>query len=420
MGTVRINQLSTPQQRGFTIVELVVASATSLVILGAALGLLTEQRRWVLSDRTRATANDNLRLATDFMGQDIKQAGERLGGDLEIPGISIIPEGSGTRSRLVLQRQLRTEKLPVCQTIVGGGATNSIDISVATGPVVDNCIYSYTPPPPSSTEASATLTTLLPTENLRAWRRYRCEQDRPSTNMTTDPCARIINTTACQQLASGTDEECSWAYIHDPVNNRGEFFLYSHEDRGTCVVTTFPAPTTRTCLRIRRADGGSWQNTYTYNPTGPAGNQPQLYLLEEREYSLVSDATTGRTDDFILQLRLNRQTPQRIANRISDFRAWAKVPSGFTASPYNAPGTWGCTTGINPGVPAQWYCTSFNPGLFNQPNSEDTAKAYWQNLQGVRVTLTGLNPNEQILKVDANNNFLSLTSEFLPRNVSSR
>ncbi|HEY9827745.1 MAG TPA: hypothetical protein V6D19_20090, partial [Stenomitos sp.] len=116
---------------GFTLLELTVASVVAFSLLTVSLGFVSQQRQVVLGDRTRATANDNLRLASDLIGQDIKQAGERLDGDTLLPGISIIPGASASvPDTLVLQRQLLTEKLPVCQTI--SGSTRTIDVSVVT------------------------------------------------------------------------------------------------------------------------------------------------------------------------------------------------------------------------------------------------------------------------------------------------
>jgi hypothetical protein len=385
--------------------------------------MLSEQRRWVLGDQVRANANDNLRLASDLIGQDIKQAGERLESDTLLPGISIIPGTSGAPSTLTLQRQLLTEKLPVCQTIGAASTTATIDVSVLNGNIsgtnygsaIPNCTYSYSAP--TGGEPSSTLTALRPTDNLRAWRTFRCTQN-ASAASNTDPCTATTNS------------DTAWAYIHDPVNNRGEFFQYSTEESGSCLSTTvFPAPTSRTCQKIRRVGSTPWQYTYTYDPAGPVSAQPQLYLLEEREYSLISDAATSATDDYILRIRVNRQAYKRMANQVKDFQVWAKVPASYHSAPYSAPGNWNCAAGgsaptaPNPTAPTQWYCTAFNVNVTNtDPVQRLQYLKDWQDLLGVRITLTGINPNEQLLKVDSTsaNNALKLSSEFFPRNVFSK
>jgi hypothetical protein len=386
---------------GFTLLELTVASVVSLTILSLSMGMLNEQRRQILGDRTRAGVNDNLRIASDLIGFDIKQAGERLESDTEMPGISIIPGATAAvPSRLVLQRQLLTEKLTACQSISAGtGGTTTIDVSVVSSssstpatPGIATCPYSYTVPPPIApatvgVEPSATLTTLQPTENLRAWRTYRCRQGAPFTG-TTDPCTRTATipatpaTSNCQQLG-GTDTECSWAYIRDPINHRGEFFLYSFENTGTCAYSTYSA---RTCQRIQRADGNTWQFSYTYDPTKTKAEQPQIYILEQREYRLTPDTDTSRTDDYVLDLSVNGLSPKRIANQFTDFQARASLSAGLAST--------------------------FNSGL--------TFVTDWQTLQGVQITFNSINPNTNVLKDNSASSFLTLTSQFLPRNTLSQ
>jgi hypothetical protein len=406
------HSLKTRSIKGFTLLELTVAAAVSLTVLGVSLGVMVEMRRSMLGDRTRIVANDNLRIASDLIGQDIKQSGERLESDNLLPGISIIPGASATDpSTLTLQRKLLTETLPLCQDI--GSTTTTIDVSVVTGSPILNCPYSYKAP--TSGELTA-LSTLKPTNNLRAWRTFRCTQDGSSTTTASDPCTTT------------TSGSKAWAYIYDPGNKRGEFFQYSLEESGNCAHTSL---TGQTCQRIKRV-GSTWTYSYTFNPiTGTAANQPQLYLLEQREYSLTPDTITSRTDDYILQLSVNGQSAQRIGNQIRSFNVWAKVPDSFSLVPFKAPSTWGCaaggSTGPNPAFSTQWYCSKFignssSAAIASEISGGAKAVMDWQDLQGIRITLTGINPNSQLLKVDeaSTNNVLKLSSEFLPRNVASK
>jgi hypothetical protein len=383
---------------GFTLLELTVASVVSLTVLSLSMGMMNEQRRQILGDRTRAGVNDNLRVASDLIGFDIKQAGERLESDSEMPGISIIAGATtAVPSRLILQRQLLSEKLTACQSISAGtGGTTTIDVSVVPlatpGSEITTCPYSYTLPNPIApatvgVEPSTTLTSLKPTENLRSWRTYRCEQGVPFTG-TTDPCTRIgaipatPATSNCRQLG-GTDDECSVAYIRDPINHRGEFFLYSFESSGSCSYSAYSA---RTCQKIHRADGNTWQNSYTYDPTKTRAEQPQLYFLEQREYRLTLDANTSRTDDYILELLVNGEPAKRIANQFTNFQARASLTAGLAST--------------------------FNSNLRFETD--------WQTLQGVQITFNSINPNENLLKDNSTSSFLTLTSQFLPRNTLSQ
>lgn len=409
--------------RGVTMLELIIASFVALTLLSVSLGAISEQRRQVLGDRTRTNVNDNLRITSDLIGQDIKQAGELLDADLTLPGISIIPGSTANDpGTLVLQRQLLAQKLPVCQNITANSTTNAIDVSVVasatqTPATINNCTYSYTAPaPPATAEPSATLVALLPTDNLRQWRNYRCTADGPG-SANTDSCNRTTYTTSanCRQFG-GTDTECTWAFIYDPVNKRGEFFLYSFEDTAACSHSSLSS---RTCQRIRRADGNAWQYSYTYNSSGTASQQPQLYILEEKRYSLAADTNTSRTDDFILQLSINRQSPLRIADQLRNFQVMGKLSSDATKRPAESTcstqqtASGSClsnTFNVTGGQPAVNSQISGTPLL---PN--------WQYLQGVNITLSSVNPDATLFPVQSgSNSTLSLTSEFLPRNTASR
>lgn len=384
---------------GFTLLELTVASGVALTILSLSMGMLNEQRRQLLGDRVRSGVNDNLRISSDMVGTDIKQAGERLESDLELPGVSIIDGGGTAPDRLVLQRQLLTEKMPMCQDITAGTGNRTIDVSVVVpnpNPLsllqITDCPYSYTAPKDNAgidiAEPSASLIALRPTNNLKSLRRYRCEQDTTAA-ANTDPCTRTtVATTACQQLG-GTDRECTWAYIHDPVNNRGEFFLYSFEDQGTCKLTlTYPG---RTCQRLTRADARPWQFAYS------ATNRPQVYILEEREYRLTLDGnTTQVTNDYILELRVNREVNpgdgiavwKRMVNQLANFQVRGRVAGA-------------------------WVDSFIPTNLAVRPD--------WTTLQAVQITFNAINPNPNQWQLSATEQGkLSLTSQFLPRNVASQ
>ena len=390
--------------QGFTIIELSVAALISLSVLGTALGMMVEQRRWILGDQTRQTANDSLRLTADLIGQDIKSAGELLVSDTFLPGISVIPGSTATApDTLVVQRLLTAGSLSVCQNI--GAGTSSIDVAVVNGTIngtsygapVPNCTYSPSNPTATSLSISSSLT---------PW----------------------------QSIRTASNGSVAWAYIYQPpvvtatstTPGYGEFFQYSGEATGSCSVTSFTGPpTTRTCSKIQRV-GSTWKYGYNYNPAGPASDptQPRIYFLEERRYSTIADPNTPNS--YTLQLTINRQTPLRIANNIKNFQVWAKVPKDYTSQ-----SSWGCAAGgsdstaPNPQYPTQWYCTAFNLNLtstFTNPILREQYIRDWQELQGIRVTLSEINPSTDLLKVDTSqtNNSLSLSSEFFPRNVLSK
>jgi type IV pilus assembly protein PilW len=397
---------------GFTLIELLVTSVVASIMLGLILGLIVEQRRLFLGDQTRSQVDQNLRAAMDFIGTDIKQAGERLESDTELPGISIIDHSGDTPpapAELVLQRKLISDVLPVCQTITEGTTQATIDVSVSGTPAIANCPLSN-----GNTSDSPDVP-----DTLEQWRNYRWSQnDAPDTNPPVGTRTVALNppTTKCLQ-AGGADGECGWAYIDDPVNNRGEFFLYAFENSGTCA---FSALATRTCYRLHAyanpndsdaTKRGKWQYTYTYGgTTAAAANQPRLYILEERRYQLALDTSTLRTDDYILQLFTNRQSPPlRLVNQLG----WPRT--GCTPSSINSCSQFQAQT-------SSGWANSFNNTLV-APNSTYTSSVLsnptyttdWNQIQAIKVDLTAINPNPS---VQVSN--LTLSSQFFPRNALSK
>jgi hypothetical protein len=364
------NSLQSTIDGGFTLAELLTACLVATMAVSLSLGVFATQRRQFLTDRSRADINQNLRVAMDLVGTDIKQAGERLSSDTVLPGISILNGGSNANpDTLVLQRKSINEFLPVCQTITAGTTTNTIDVALTGTPAVANCGF--------SDGDNGGLGDGL-TDNLNRWQTYRCSQDGTSS------CARTTapaTNTTCS-LTGGSDRECGYAYIHDPTTGQGEFFVYAFENSGSCT-----AAVSRTCNRIYRADGGSWQNTYTYSLASSVTTQPRIYILEERQYNLVADTNTTRSDDFILQLRINRQTPISLANQLSNFKVIGWTSGGDV--------------------------TSFNV-VSNQPRYVNS----WQQLQYLRVNLTAIQSADPDPVNPIRN--LTLSSQFFPRNVLSR
>lgn len=386
---------------GFTLVELTATLLISSILIGLALQVIVDQRRIFIADQARIQVNQNLRAAMDLVGTDIRQTGERLERDSELPGISVINGASGAPDELVLQRKLLPDVMPVCQTITAGSTQPTIDVSVVTPspatialPLIGNCLFS---------NGNISDNPDVP-DTLEQFRNYRRSQnDSPGTNPPVATRTTILNSPAtnCSQVG-GADGECAWAYIHDPVNNRGEFFLYSFENTGSCAFGG--ALLNRTCFRIHASPRptGTWQYTYTYGGTAAAAaNQPRIYILEERRYSLLRDPGTpppdnddedcikepGETnDDCILQLVLNRQTtaPLRLVNQLSSFQIQAQTPAGMV--------------------------DSFNPLV----NSLPTWATDWRQVRSLRVNLTATNPNPNIPVSN-----LGLSSQFLPRNTLS-
>jgi len=73
-------------QRAFSLVELMVAMTLGLLLVAGAVSLFLSVRQLQLEQERVATMKENLRFATDFMARDIRGAGLREGGMLDLAG----------------------------------------------------------------------------------------------------------------------------------------------------------------------------------------------------------------------------------------------------------------------------------------------------------------------------------------------
>ncbi len=174
------------------------------------------------------------------------------------------------------------------------------------------------------------------------------------------------------------------AYIFDTdvtataAAKRGEFFVYSGENTTT--------------LQITR--DGTWANAYKATTSF-------IYLLEEREYSLVADASNPGTSILRMRLRGTDITDPsgtddskalQIANSLTNFQVQGIFPSGAVNS-------------LNAG------------GYYNSTDPD------WRTLRSINVTLTAAPPsiNARLTAAERTRYFgdFTLLSQTLPRNVIS-
>ncbi len=365
---------------GFTLIELILAVALSFLMLGFATQLIVNQRKQFVSDRAQTQVSETLRSGMDIVGNDIRQAGESVNDNL-LPVVSVADSTAPNRGQiLVLQRKLTPVQLYLCNGLPLG--TNLLVVKVQ-GSLSNRCKVNPpsplpVPPPP-----------LLDVE-VQNWRNFRCNGDEGNDTACTRN-APLANASACKQNG-GSDQGCVWAYIYDPAkpNKTGDFFLSDFE--------ALDAATNN--LYLHRIDGPGWPSGNSYPAINP-NNPPSIYILEERRYDLVPDDGsngTSRTDDYTLELTLNRQTNnrQRLVNNLSNFQVETQIPSGTAA-----------------------------PLPFNLVNGNPVYLTNWRTIQQMKLTLTAVNypetPSNQSIpsgvKVpDAN---LKLESQFLPRNALS-
>jgi len=130
---------STPSsdERGFTILEMLVASFLGLAAMALAIGATMTNRTVYHNDLARTSVQQNLRSALNLTGINIREAGENLNGSF--PALAVADgTGPGGQDELVLRRNLLGETLWVCQAITAG-STN--DVTFAMPGTTPGCIY---------------------------------------------------------------------------------------------------------------------------------------------------------------------------------------------------------------------------------------------------------------------------------------
>ncbi len=338
--------LARSQQQGLSLIELAVTVVISGIILSVALSLIVNQRRQYLKEQANTEVDQTLQAAMEAIGTDIRQVGERIEPGVPLPGVRI-QNGSGTApDQLVLQRKLVAEQLPICETVSGNPTTLTVSLTAGTG----DCQFKNGNANP------------LP-DNLEQWQNYRCGQDQVPGCQSPAP--------VCTQTG-GSSQECSWAYLYDPASGTGEFLLYHGEEQDALNPNTF---------KLKRVPLGNLARTYTYDPAA-TGNQPQLYILEERRYFLSAANAEG---DRTLRLSIvnNRDnTTYDIVNRLRNFQV-----QGLRNS------TWQ-----------------------DNLNATGVPTVNWQTLEAIRISLDAFITGPD----SASQGLQNLTSQYYPRNSLSR
>lgn len=191
-----------PSARGLTLVEVLVAMTITLGLLAAVMTIAFSSRRLYEIDQQRTGLNQNLRAGMDLLGAEVRQAGERLPGD--VPAIQIA-DGAPGPDTLTVRRNLTDIVLPVCVDVPSGSTGDFViigDVPAETGcqAVADSDSDGWP-------------------DNLQTWREMR--------------------------IAGGGNLR---AFIYNPATRQGEFFDYDDENAGA--------------FRLGRGDSGAWQYNY--------------------------------------------------------------------------------------------------------------------------------------------------------------
>lgn len=215
--------------RGFTVIELLITMAVTLLIAASVLSLALSGRRMYEVDQARTQVNRSLRGAGAFLVADIRQAGERVGDDF--PALEIIDGTSGAPDELILRRSLLPTVFRVCSDTQD--ATEQIEVAW-------KVTHPSFPPPAGCAPLPDTDSDGWP-DNIQEWKDYRVSRG-----------GNIV------------------AFIFNPVTRLGETFHYVSEVDGTDAF-----------VFEREAGTGDWLNDYSL------ASQSRLYIVEERRYRLV-------------------------------------------------------------------------------------------------------------------------------------
>ncbi len=283
-------------QSGFSLLELTVTVVMSFVILGVSLSLIITQRRQYLNQQANTVTNQTLQSAMDFMGTDIRQAGENVGPGLNLPIVRLVDGGAGDSDELWVQRKLLDTALNVCEDVKG--SPNTIKVSDKAPKSKSSCRFTDTTVPPNSIS-----------DDVDSWHNFRCRVGPSKANCVNPPGNCTQN--------GGSNDECSWAYIYDPAAGRGEFFTYFGENTNDeiQVVANF---------------------SYKYR----VKDNPQIYILEQRHYFL-SDPPNAKNDRILTLETVNREenTTYQIVSRLRDFQLRGLVANAWIDTGFNANST---------------------------------------------------------------------------------
>jgi hypothetical protein len=182
------------REAGFTMMELLVSGALGAILLTLIVGSSVASRNNYRRDLVRARSNESVRGVLDIIAADARLAGENLGAGF--PAVEV--SDGGASDTLIVRRNLLSEVLPLCTSLVLGSSTNA---AFAIPGSTAGCIYSGQ------------------TSSYNAWRNYR--------------------------IAQGGSVD---AYIWDSSAKQGEFFKYVAESNNG------------TTYSIQRA--GTWTRAY--------------------------------------------------------------------------------------------------------------------------------------------------------------
>ncbi|MCB0345318.1 MAG: prepilin-type N-terminal cleavage/methylation domain-containing protein [Bdellovibrionales bacterium] len=129
--------------RGFTLMELLVALMLTGIFMGMAMANIFTVRQAYLEDIVRLRVNSNLRSAMDIVSMNVRQAGENLEGSF--PSL-LLSDSADDGDSLVLRRNLISDVLTLCEDVNAGQTRLFVSLSTATEPecIASNVVAAHT------------------------------------------------------------------------------------------------------------------------------------------------------------------------------------------------------------------------------------------------------------------------------------
>ncbi|MEM9092606.1 MAG: hypothetical protein AAGC93_28225 [Cyanobacteria bacterium P01_F01_bin.53] len=261
--------------RGYTLLELIIASSLGLATIGLAGSAILTNRGLLLRDTARIEVNQNLRASVDIIGSDIRQAGENLI-IRDFPIIQLNDNSLNSHDELIVRSSLLLNTFSVCQD---ADSENLLIGDTTAGGIADCPVAGRGLDPADE----------LP-DSLFLWEEYRQEQEDIG--------------------------EPTTAFIYDFDSLDGELFEIESIFRTAGTSGDDPAEF------FVQSTSSSWSGTYE-----SAGRLPLIAIIDERRFFL--------DENGFLNTQVNGGVDRILANEVTDFQVIITTQDGVEHTDFN-------------------------------------------------------------------------------------